>query len=108
MSIMLLATAHISGGCFVDRYEPVSPISPREIFPAENYRIIRRFFSHRATAEGGVELAKNQYYMGILSEDIRNRMEEIEQQIVSGGIEIPTAFGMSSQEVNALRESVSF
>ena len=59
-------------------------------------------------AEGGVGLAKNRYYLEILDENIRNRIEEIEQRIVSGEIEIPTAFGMSSQEVNALRESVSF
>ena len=59
-------------------------------------------------AEGCVGLAKNKYYQEILNESIRNRMEEIERRIVSGEIEIPTAFGMSSQEVNALRESVSF
>ena len=58
--------------------------------------------------EGGVELAKNKYYLGILSEGIRNRMEEIEQQIVSGDVGVSTAFGMSSDDVNSLRESVSF
>ncbi|MCG8477818.1 MAG: BMP family ABC transporter substrate-binding protein [Spirochaetales bacterium] len=58
--------------------------------------------------EGGVGLAKNEYYTAILDEDIRTRIEEIEQRLISGGIEVSTAFGMSSEAINALRESVSF
>ena len=58
--------------------------------------------------EGGVGLVKNRFYRAILNQDIRTRIEEIEQQLSSGQIQVSTAFGMSSEEVNAIRQSVSF
>jgi basic membrane protein A len=57
--------------------------------------------------EGAVGLAKNSYYESILSDSIKARIAEIEQLCTEGKIEVPSAFGMSSEEVNAMRESVS-
>ncbi|MGH0052665.1 MAG: BMP family lipoprotein, partial [Sphaerochaetaceae bacterium] len=57
--------------------------------------------------EGGVGLAKNSYYESILSDDIKNTIDEIEQQFINGELTVSSAFGMSSEEINVLRNSVS-
>ncbi|WP_320130359.1 BMP family ABC transporter substrate-binding protein [uncultured Sphaerochaeta sp.] len=57
--------------------------------------------------EGAVGLAKNSFYESILTDSIKNKIAVIEQQCMNGEIEIPSAFGMTSEEVNAMRESVS-
>ena len=59
-------------------------------------------------SEGGVGLAKNRYYTAIVPEDIRARIERIEERLIAGEIEVASAFGMSSEQIDALRASVSF
>lgn len=56
-------------------------------------------------AENGVGLAKNEYY-DELPQDIKDKLAEIEQKIVSGEIKVGTAFGVSTEEINKLRDSV--
>ncbi|GAA0180023.1 BMP family ABC transporter substrate-binding protein [Clostridium sediminicola] len=56
--------------------------------------------------EGGVGLAKNEYYERILPQEIKDKLEQIEADLVSGKIEVTSAFGLSSEEINKIRESV--
>ncbi|MFP4457285.1 MAG: BMP family ABC transporter substrate-binding protein [Clostridia bacterium] len=58
-------------------------------------------------AEGGVGLAKNTYYETLLSEEIKAELNDIEQLLVDGEITVDSAFGMSSEEINEIRDSVS-
>ena len=57
--------------------------------------------------EGAVGLAKNKYYNSILTDEIKNKINIIEEQCKNGEIKISSAFGMSTDEINAIRESVS-
>ena len=56
-------------------------------------------------AEGAVGLAKNEYY-DKLPQDIKDKIIEIEQEIANGEIKVGTAFGVSTDKINELRESV--
>jgi basic membrane protein A len=58
-------------------------------------------------AEGGVGLAKNSYYQELLTEEIKNELDSIEQLLIDGEITVSSAFGMSSEEINEIRDSVS-
>jgi len=58
-------------------------------------------------AEGGVGIARNEFYMDIVPEEIRAIVDEIEAKIRSGEIEVGTAFGMDTAELNELRVSIS-
>lgn len=53
-----------------------------------------------------VGLAKNEYYEAILTEEQRAQIDEIEQKIIDGEITVGTAFGMTTEEIEALRNSV--
>lgn len=53
-----------------------------------------------------VGLAKNEYYESILTEEQRAQIDEIEQKIIDGEITVGTAFGMTTEEIEALRNSV--
>lgn len=53
-----------------------------------------------------VGLAKNEYYYAILTEEQRAQIDEIEQMIIDGDIVVGTAFGMTTEEIEALRNSV--
>ena len=57
--------------------------------------------------EGAVGLAKNSYYESILTTAIKAKISEVEQQCMNGEIKVPSAFGMTSEAVNAMRQSVS-
>jgi len=57
--------------------------------------------------EGGVGLAKNDVYKSLLSEDILTKMEEIEAKVISGEIKVSTAIGMSTEDLNKIRNSVA-
>jgi len=56
-------------------------------------------------AEGGVGLAKNKYYEQ-LDDSIKSKITEIEEKLTAGEIEIGTAYGLSTEEINEIRESV--
>ncbi len=50
-------------------------------------------------ADESVGLAKNEYYESILTQEQRDQIDEIEQKIIAGEIEVPTAFGMDTQQI---------
>lgn len=56
-------------------------------------------------AEGGVGLAKNKYY-DQLSDDIKDTITDIEAKLNAGEIEVGTAYGLETDEINAIREQV--
>lgn len=54
--------------------------------------------------ENGMSVADNKYYQKIVNEDIRNEVKEVTQKIIDGEIEVSTAIGMSTEEVNEFRD----
>ena len=58
-------------------------------------------------AEEGVGIAKNEFYMAIVPEEIRTVVDEIEVKIRNGEIEVNSAFGMDTEAINTLRYSIS-
>ncbi|HJB15391.1 MAG TPA: BMP family ABC transporter substrate-binding protein [Candidatus Blautia excrementipullorum] len=60
-------------------------------------------------AEGGVELVKDAHYEEVVPEDIRTQIDEMQEQITNGEIEVQSALGenaMSEDEIQALIDSV--
>jgi basic membrane protein A len=55
---------------------------------------------------GAVGLADNDNFRALVPENIRTRLNEIRDKIISGEIKVSTAFGMTSEEVAALRDSM--
>lgn len=58
-------------------------------------------------AEGGVGLAKNEVYNKTLTEEEKAAIEEIEAKVVAGEIKVSTAIGMTTEELDKLRNSVA-
>ncbi len=56
--------------------------------------------------EGCVGLAKNDIYESMVTEEVRNMVEEAEQKIASGEIVVGTAYGMETDAITQLRDSV--
>ena len=56
--------------------------------------------------DGVAGIAKNEYYDKLVSEDIKAKIEEVEAKIISGEIVVPSAFDLSQDEVNDLKNSV--
>lgn len=54
-------------------------------------------------AQQGMSLADNKIYQEIVPEEIRKQLEEIEEKVVSGEIEVSTAIGMSTEEVEEIK-----
>lgn len=57
-------------------------------------------------AEGAVGLADNSIYRTYVPEVFRKTLAELEQRILRGEIVVKSAFGMSPQELNAIRQAV--
>ncbi|MGD9568839.1 MAG: BMP family ABC transporter substrate-binding protein [Sedimentibacter sp.] len=57
-------------------------------------------------AEGGVELVKDAHYEEMLPEEIRTKIDELEQKIIDGDIVVDTALGMTTEEIQAIKNSV--
>ena len=53
-------------------------------------------------AEGGASLADNEWYQAIVTEDMKNTLAEIESGIASGEIEVSTAYGASTEEIEEI------
>lgn len=58
-------------------------------------------------ADGGVEIVKDAHYEEIVPEDIRKTIEDLEQKVISGEIEVLSALEMSGDDVVALKDSVA-
>ncbi len=54
---------------------------------------------------GSIGLADNEYYQSLVPQDIRDYISELQAKILNGDIEMITAFGMSAEEVNAVKNS---
>ncbi len=57
-------------------------------------------------AEQGVGLAKNDIYKELVPADIQTLVDDVEKKIRSGEIKVSSAFGMDSDAMNDLRNSV--
>ena len=57
-------------------------------------------------AEGGVEIVKDAHYEEMLPEGIRAKLDELEQKIIDGDIVVDTALGKSTEEIQAVKDSV--
>lgn len=57
-------------------------------------------------AEGGVEIVKNTQYETIIPEEIRTKLDQIEQDIISGKIKVKTSQGLETSEIEAMRAQV--
>mgnify|MGYP002540567558 FL=1 len=49
-------------------------------------------------ANGGVEFVRNDYYYSLVSKELDEHLTDLEQKIISGEIEVPTAMGMPVEE----------
>lgn len=56
--------------------------------------------------EGGVSLAKNDRYQAIVPQAVQDDLDQIEQQIISGELEVPSARTLTPEEVQTIIESV--
>ncbi len=56
--------------------------------------------------EGGVGLVKNDVYKSIVPEDVRAEIDKVESGLKDGSIIVDSAFGMSSEDLTKIKESV--
>jgi len=56
--------------------------------------------------EGGVGLAENNYYNSMLSEESKAKINEIKDKMIAGEITVNSAFGMTTEEIDQMRDSV--
>lgn len=56
--------------------------------------------------EGGVEIVKDAHYEEMLPEEIRTTLADLEKKITDGDIVVDTALGMSTEEIQAIKDSV--
>ncbi len=57
-------------------------------------------------AEGGVEIVKDAHYEEMVPESIRTKIDELEQKIVNGDIKVDSALGKTTEEIQAIKDSV--
>lgn len=58
-------------------------------------------------AEGGVGLAKNDVYNKTLTDEEKKAIEDLEAKVVAGEIKVSTAIGMTTEDLDKLRNSVA-
>lgn len=56
--------------------------------------------------ENGVGLAVNEYYEKLVPQEIRNEVEALREKVVSGEIQISSAYGKTTEEIDQIRTSV--
>lgn len=56
--------------------------------------------------EGVTGIAINEHYEELMPEEVKQAEAEAEQQIIDGTVQVPTALGMSTEQVNEIRNSV--
>jgi len=57
-------------------------------------------------AEACVGLAKNDIYMEVVPAEMRTKLEEIEKKIIAKEIKVGTAFSLSTEDLNKIRNAV--
>lgn len=55
---------------------------------------------------GAVGIAKNENYEACVPEDVRKELDEIEQKIIAGEIEVSSAFNMTTDEIANMRNEM--
>lgn len=107
-------------GCDVDRtlqyadtnedmnnYMPTSVIKKVDVMVENIFEKIMAgediFGRHEAVGlkEDCVGLVENDYYEKLVPEDVKAQVKEAKQKIVNGELEVPSAFGMDQEELNA-------
>lgn len=58
-------------------------------------------------AEGGVGLAKNDIYKAALTDEQQKKVDEIQTKVVSGEIKVDSAIGMTTDQLNQIKNSVA-
>lgn len=53
--------------------------------------------------QGTVGLAKNEIYLKVVPQEIRDRIDEIEADLIAGRIEVKSSFTMTQEELDAIR-----
>jgi len=56
--------------------------------------------------EGAVGIARNQNYLSMVPENVRNVIDDLEEKIRTGAIQVPSAFEMTQAEIEELFRSV--
>lgn len=56
--------------------------------------------------EGGVAISDNDYYKSMVPQSIRDEIAELSDKIENGEIEVDTAFGKTTEEIQAIKDSV--
>lgn len=54
--------------------------------------------------DGTMALADNEYFRDAVPQEVIDEIAEVEEKIVSGEIEIPTAIGMSAEDLQAIKD----
>lgn len=54
-------------------------------------------------ADGGVSLADNEYYQAMVPDEVKTQLEEIKEKMIAGEIEVSTAYGASTEEIDAIK-----
>ena len=54
-------------------------------------------------AEGGASLADNTFYQAVVTEEMQTKLDEIADKIASGEIKVSTAYGASTEEIEAIK-----
>lgn len=55
-------------------------------------------------AEGAVGLVENEYYEALMNEDARTQVESIKQEIIAGNIEMTDTAGLTTEELETIRD----
>lgn len=65
-----------------------------------------KFGEHQAAglAVNGMSLAKNKFYEAVVPKEVQELVDEVEAKIISGEIEVPTAIGLTTEEINAWKD----
>lgn len=65
-----------------------------------------KFGEHQAAglAVNGMSLAKNKFYEAVVPKEVQELVNQVEAKIISGEIEVPTAIGLTTEEINAWKD----
>jgi len=55
-------------------------------------------------ADGGVSLADNKYYEASVPAEIRTKLAEIAEKMKAGDIQVSTAYGASTEDIDAIKD----
>lgn len=79
-------------------YKAIDNYTKREVITGETKML--------GLKEGGVSLARNDYYQKMVPLDVQNEINDLEQQIITGEIAVPSVRTLSPEEIQALIDSV--